>query len=63
MLMCEVVVNVVRAAPAERRVGKGRGGGREQEEEETPYLSGTSDFVPTRSVFRGRCHCCLICAR
>ena len=27
------------------------------------YLSGTSDFVPTWSVFKGRCHCCLVCAR
>ena len=26
----------------------------------TPYLSGTLGFMPTRSVFRGRCHCCLI---
>ena len=27
-----------------------------------PYLSGTLGNMPTRSVFRGRCHCCLICA-
>ena len=26
------------------------------------YLSGTLGNMPTRSVFRGRCHCCLICA-
>ena len=27
------------------------------------HLSGTPGFMPTRSVFRGQCHCCLICAR
>ena len=26
------------------------------------YLSGTRNFMPTRSVFRGWCRCCLICA-
>ena len=26
------------------------------------YLSGTRNFMLTRSVFRGWCRCCLICA-
>ena len=26
------------------------------------YLSGTRNFMPTPSVFRGWCRCCLICA-
>ena len=26
------------------------------------YLLGAAGFMPTQWVFKGRCHCCLICA-
>ena len=29
----------------------------------TEYLSGTVRIVPTRWVFGGRCHCCVICSQ